>query len=256
MKALIAGIALVVCAGVVALAPLSAAAPLATTFAQGHDAYRAKEYVKALDLYRQVAQSVQNPVVYYDLGCAAFKAGSVGEAVWSFEKAHRLAPRDADVNANLEFARGRIKDSAPEEESDLLTRIVWGPLERVSMNELATALSIVWWLAMASLLAMMLARDPARRASLRLPIGVFFGLVVILAIPFALKYHAEEMTQHAVVLAREVPVLSGPATDEIKRFVLHEGTKVRVMGRWDKWIHVALPNGENGWALGETIGTI
>lgn len=234
----------------------TAAAPLATTFAQGHDAYRAKEYPKALELYRQVAASVQNPVVHYDLGCAAFKAGQIGEAVHNFEKAHRLAPRDADVNANLEFVRARIKDSAPEEEADLITRIIWGPLERVSMNEVATALSIAWWLSMACLLAMKLARDPARRISLRLPFGVLLACTIFLALPFALKYHAEEMTQHAIVLAREVPVLSGPATDEIKRFVLHEGTKVRVLGRWDKWVHLALPNGENGWALGETVGTI
>lgn len=236
--------------------PLAAAAPLATTFAQAHDAYRAKDYPKALELYRQVSASVKNAVVHYDLGCAAFKAGNVGEAIWNFEKARRLSPRDADVLTNLEYARARIKDSAPEEEADLLTRIVWGPLDRVSLNELATVTSIAWWLAMAALLASLVTREPARRAALRLPLAALLIAVVFLAIPFALKYHAEEMTQHAIVLAREVSVLSGPATDEIKRFVLHEGTKVRVMGRWDKWIHLALPNGENGWVLAEALGTI
>lgn len=255
MKALVAGLALVLAAGWMILNPLSAA-PLATTFAQAHDAYRAKDYPKALELYRQVAATTKNAVVHYDLGCAAFKAGNVGEAIWNFEKARRLAPRDPDVQTNLEYARARIKDSAPEEEADLLTRLVWGPLDRVSLNEVATSISIAWWLAMAAVLASLLARDAKRRAALRLPLIGFGLLVVFLAIPFALKYHAEEMSQHAIVLAREVPVLSGPATDEIKRFVLHEGTKVRVMGRWDKWIHLALPNGENGWALAETLGTI
>ena len=242
--------------GAAALFPLRADGPPATAFAQAHEAYRAKDYARAYDLYKQVAATVSNPAVHYDLGCAAFKAGHVGEAVLQFEKAHRLTPRDADISSNLEFARGQIKDATPDEETDFLTRLVWGPLDRVSLNEVSTAVSLAWWLSMAALLALVLTRDPARRATLRVPLAGLLVLTAVLAVPFAMKYHAEEMNEQAIVLAREVPVLSGPGTDEVKRFVLHEGTRVRLLGRWDKWLHVALPSGENGWAIAETLGVI
>jgi hypothetical protein len=238
-------------------ARLQAAAVPSSTFAQAHEAYRTKDYAKALELYRQVAATVDNAVVHYDLGCAAYKTDHVGEAILHFEKARRFAPRDPDVNANLEFARGRVKDAMPEEEPDLLTRLVWGPLDRLSLNELATAASIAWWLTMACVLALMVTRDAERRARWHWPLAICAALTLALAVPFALKYHAEEMTDWGIVQAREVNVLSGPGTEEVKRFVLHEGAKVRMLARWgEKWVHIALPNGENGWALAEQIGEI
>lgn len=237
------------------LACAAQAAPVAE-FAAGHEAYRAKDYGKALEKYRAVAAQVRNPVVHYDLACAAFKAGRLGEAILHFEKAHRLAPRDGDIQNNLSFARARVKDAVPEDDGDFVTRLVWGALDRVSMNEIAGLATVLWWLALLAAAALVLARDPARRRALKPVVAAAFVVVACAAVVFAFKYHAEEMTPRAIVLQRELPVLSGPTNDEVKRFTLHEGTKVQVLKRWDRWVHVALPSGENGWAAADGLGVI
>lgn len=225
-------------------------------FKQATEAYRAKEYSKALNLYRGLAEKIRNPVLFYNWGNSAFKQGHLGEAILAMEKAHRISPRDADVRANLAFMRARVKDSMPEDDTDIVTRILVSLLGRMALNELLTLSSFSLWLCVLSLCGLLVIRRPNVQNFFK--VSLFGGLTLLIVAlgPGLIKYYLEEVRQSAIILAKEVQVLSGPASDEIKRFSLHEGTRVRVLKEWDKWVQISLPNGENGWTLGENIGRI
>ncbi|MBI4860380.1 MAG: tetratricopeptide repeat protein [Candidatus Riflebacteria bacterium] len=227
-----------------------------TAFARANEAYRSRDYVKALTLYRSVDSKLRNPVVLYNRGNAAFKAGRLGEAILALEKAHRLAPRDPDIRVNLSYVKAQVRDSIPEEDLDLVTRLLSGIIGRFSLNELAAASSILFWVSMLLACALVLVRAPAPGYWLRCALAFFAVALVLVAGLFAIKFYLDEWHRNGVILAAEVQVMSGPGQDEIKRFTLHEGTQVRLVKEWDRWVQIGLPNGETGWTLSEHVGQI
>jgi tetratricopeptide (TPR) repeat protein len=69
-------------------------------------AYEAEQYEEAVALYEAIAKRrIRAGRVYYNLGNAYFKAGQLGKAILSYERARRLLPRDEDIEANLGFVR-------------------------------------------------------------------------------------------------------------------------------------------------------
>ena len=56
-----------------------------------------------------------SPAVLFDLGNAHLRAGQPGDAILDYERARWLAPRDADIAANLRLARQRAGLTAADE---------------------------------------------------------------------------------------------------------------------------------------------
>jgi tetratricopeptide (TPR) repeat protein len=229
--------------------------PPELAFAEACAAYRAREYARSLDLFRSLAARTVHPAVLYNQGNAAFKTGRLGEAILAWEKARRLAPRDPDIAANLAVARTRVKDSLPDEDPDLVSRVVFGLLDRLAADELVAASSLVWWAGFALATLALFARPAWKPALAAVVLACALALVPLLALT-GLDLHVAEGQVHGVVLSREVRVLSGPAPEELVRFSLHEGSRVRVLREWERWVQVALPGGENGWTLADGVGTI
>ena len=61
---------------------------------------------------------------------------------------------------------------------------------------------------------------------------------------------------HAIITDPKVDVKSEPKTKSIELFVLHEGSKVIVLGSKNGWIQIQLPNGTKGWLPIETLEKI
>ena len=84
-------------------------ANLKRLFYRGNDFYEKGEYAEAAAEYGNILKAgYQSGPLYYNLGNAYFKMGDLGEAVLNYERAKRLIPRDADLNANYRFARAKI----------------------------------------------------------------------------------------------------------------------------------------------------
>ena len=79
-------------------------------FIQGNTHYQNGQYREAIESYESVLQAgFTSPELYYNLGNAYFKLDERGKAVLYFEKAKKLAPRDADIaQETLEMTRNQI----------------------------------------------------------------------------------------------------------------------------------------------------
>src|SRR4051812_36178236 len=76
--------------------------------AEAQRRYDANDYTAAVTAYAKLcAEQPREPAWRYDLGNALFKAGRLGPAVASYQRAFDLAPRDADIAFNLDFALRR-----------------------------------------------------------------------------------------------------------------------------------------------------
>ena len=91
---------------------------------------------KAIELYESlVSDGSVSTAVFYDLGNAYLKKGNVGKAVLNYQRAKIAAPRDSDINFNLEYARGLMKQRDIPYFSGRIEKFLTRVAENISFNE-------------------------------------------------------------------------------------------------------------------------
>ena len=234
--------ALLICA----LAPGAQAesTSLEATFDRGVKEYEAGDFDAAHKTFQEVIdQGIDDPAVHYNLGNAAFKSGNLGEAIYSYRRAHALAPRDEDIIANLEYARFLALDAT--EEAARTDRRSEGWLARIRPEEILRWAPLIFALAAFVAILAQLSRRMALGAR-----RIALGLLVIWAITCAAGAGLAMWTAgdpEAVVLATEAQVRNGPGATFATAFVLHEGAEVVIEGERGEWIEISLPGDLHGW---------
>ena len=75
------------------------------------------------------------------------------------------------------------------------------------------------------------------------------SLVLLLA-SLAMAFQVQSEVIHdkpAIIFAESIEVKSEPNMGSEITFILHEGTKVQVIGEDDAWVRIELINGKDGW---------
>jgi tetratricopeptide (TPR) repeat protein len=214
-----------------------------------NELYDAGRYAESAQVYEQIVdQGYQDSALYYNLGNAYYKQGDLGRAILNYVRAERLAPRDADVRANLELARAQTIDLLGPAERSLPARLAAAVQSRLTTNELAAATLALWFL-LTLPLAIALFGKPGglRRASAQ--VAAVLGLVLVLgAVTLLVRVNAESDRQGVVVVAETVDVVSGPGPQYVTEFALHAGAEARLIERRGSWARLALPDGGlQGW---------
>src|ERR1039457_2615800 len=75
-------------------------------FKAANQLYDAGKFAEAAAAYEKIEPKTAH--VYYNLGNAWFRQDKLGLAILTYAQAHRLAPRDPDMLANLRFAQQRL----------------------------------------------------------------------------------------------------------------------------------------------------
>lgn len=192
-------------AGLHVVMPTAHADPEA--LAAANKLYEAGHHASAARLYEQIAaQGVDDAAVYYNLGNAYFQQGEVVRAVHSYEHALRLAPRDADIRANLELARAQATELASQPD---------GPLEAVAhaagwltLNETAVLALAAWFVLGFVLLA--LSRVPAGkpRRVLRVAATATVALLLVALLVLGVRIYSEQMQPEGTVVLPSVALSS------------------------------------------------
>ena len=95
--------------------------------------YAEGKFAEAATGYEKILQTGRvSPALYFNYGNAEFKSGNLGRAIAAYQRAARLAPHDAEVRANLDFARNQV--SGPTQRESRWPRIA-GWLGALSLNE-------------------------------------------------------------------------------------------------------------------------
>jgi tetratricopeptide (TPR) repeat protein len=181
---------------------------------------------------------LSSAALYYDLGNCYYKLGEKGKAVWAYESARRLDPRDPDIEWNLNLLNKQLEDKP--EETHVLNRLIL-PLRS---DELAVILSVILGIFSCNLFCLTFIKS-AR--------GFFFKLGVILAIPLLASSLLigvrwfEIKDRLAVVQDREIFVRYGPNQDSTRAFLLHEGTKVKIKKVKGDWYSIQFGARQRGW---------
>jgi hypothetical protein len=238
-----------------ALAPAWGETP-EETFSRGNAAFEKGRFEDAAEAYRTVLRyGILDLRVEYNLGCAAFRLGRLGEAILHFERARRLAPTDPDVRANLEFARSRCFDRVEPPEVAAPIRMARALQDTVGPDRQAVAMLLLVWL-VAGLVAWRSSRPGGWNATAGWVLASLLLLLAIVGSSWLVTRDRLEGTPVAVVLAPSLEVRAGPGETNAVLFTVHEGLSLEVRSERQGWVQVSLPNGLNGWVPEEAVGKV
>ncbi len=211
--------------------------------------YRNEEYLAAESLYHQVLENgVYHPHVFYNLGNAYFKAGSLAKAILNYERAHFLTPRDKEINKNLNYAHLMTKDKIKSiYDSGVFLRTYKKVLSFLALREYYYLFIILTSLLTLLIIIYILFREKYfAKAILNITVIIFLISIISVTL-YVLKTQNIWETNAAIVMSAKADVMSAPYEDGEILFSIHAGTKVGIVETRGEWHKVNLLDGREGW---------
>jgi tetratricopeptide (TPR) repeat protein len=230
----------------------STRAVLAGTPASAFDAanklYEQGNFRQAADAYKLLVQKGQvSAPLYFNWGNALFKAGQLGQAIYAYQHAEALAPRDPDIRANLQFARNKVQ--APTLLPERAVRWL-GKLSLTEWTWLAAAALWIWLLFLAAM-----QWRPALKPSLQNYV-VWGGLFILLVCAcFAGSFYFHRFDSRAIVIVPETYARLAPLDESQSAFTLHDGAELQVLDQKDQWLQVRIDPRRSGWIRKDDVVT-
>ena len=223
----------------------------------GNDAFAAGQWQNALNYYQMIeGEGLESADLFYNIGNTYFKLGDNGHAILYFERALKLDPAYADAANNLEIVRQLTLDKIDAVPDFIL--VTWFRNLRQSLSADTWAWITLALLAIVGLL-MTVFRNADSSAVRKLSFIVACVFIVLTVFTFVfslLQRRAVTRTDSAIVTKPVCPVKSSPSDGGNTVFVLHEGTKVRLLDSVGDWTKLEIPDGRQGWASTSTIEVI
>ncbi len=215
--------------------------------AEGNQAYTEGQMDRALELYLQAqTQGVNDAVLHFNLGNTFARRGELGQAVASYLRARRLAPRDRDIQTNLAWVRQHIRDlELTDHKLPLFIAQAAGVISALTLDQWGFVLLLSIWFT-AALIAWGWYREDIGIQLRRVLLASVACLLVVATVTAGRWYH-EEVRNEAVVIVEMAEVKSGPAKTFPVLFQVHDGLTVNIEGVREGWVRVGLGGEWVGW---------
>lgn len=226
-------------AALVALAGNLPAADTAADFSAANKLYAQGKFSDAAKAYEKlIGSGAVSANVLFNCGNAEFKAGEPGKAIASYRRAGLLAPRNAEVRANLEFVRHQAQGASGGN--------VWrNGLGQFTLNEWTLITVIAFWLIFILLAVRQIRPALVPRLRGANVILVFVALLAGAGAGVQAMDHFSKST--AVVILPEAVARTGPFDDAQTAFTVRDGAELSVTDRHGDWVQVADGSGKVGW---------
>ncbi|OCB77281.1 tetratricopeptide repeat protein [Flavobacterium crassostreae] len=217
-------------------------------FEKGNQLYAKGNYAQAAAAYNLVLDAnLESAELYYNLANCYYKLNKVAPAIYNYEKALVLKPKDPQTINNLKFAQKRTVDTVKDIPKVGFAKLLrdftaqyhyntWGYLS-VGIASLFLLLFIGYYFSQKSLFK-----------------RVFFGGMLLLSVLLASSIMAAiferqecQKDQPAIVFAEKTNLQKTPQQNSKTIITVHEGTKVFVIKTIQDWKKVQLTDGTKGW---------
>lgn len=223
-------------------------------FVTANTLYKDGKYQEAIKLYEKIeAYKKVSSELYYNLGNAYYKLNKVAPSIYNYEKAILLNPLNEDAKNNLVIAKKLTLDRIEELPKSVFQRINENFLQKITYNTWAIIVLLLSFSAAILYLFFYFSDTPnKKRFFFTTSILSFILLIAAFAITYS-QYNQSKNTINAIVFSEEVDVKNAPTKDADEIFMLHEGTKVKVLDTVDKWNKIKLVDGKIGWVISKEI---
>lgn len=224
-------------------------AEITTDMQKAEELYKAGDYNASVLLYEKLIKEdgYRSANLYYNLGNAYFKLTDYSNSILNYERALKMKPADDDIRFNLELANTHIEDKIVTVPVLFYKR--WFMSLRNSAGQDTWAwLFIISFFACGGLFFLFVKANGSgiKRIGFYGGIGLFAVSIFMLSLAFSMRkwqsYHHE-----AIVFAGSVSVKSSPVENGTGLFLLHTGTKVKIIDELGSWRRIRLADGNEGW---------
>ena len=223
-----------------------------------NEAYAQENWNAAIKDYQAIADaSVESAALWCNMGSAWYKSGNLGKAIVCYERALKLNPSYEDARYNLELLNS-IKLDRIESVPELIIATWTKKIGRLlDSNAWAVCFLVFLAVALAMALLFVLGSSVTSRR-----VGFFTGIVFVLFAFASLSFSIWQKNAYikadvAIVVKPVSSVKSAPSGDSAKDFfVLHEGTKVKIVDSVGGWYNIELTDGRQGWLPSSDIEII
>ncbi|MBD3184550.1 tetratricopeptide repeat protein [Candidatus Poribacteria bacterium] len=225
------------------------------TFFRANDLYKQEKYDEAVNEYQSLVDlGYKGANLYYNLGNAYLKIGEKGKAVLYYEKAFRLRPRDADVRANLNFAKALVEGNENQYIRPWYSKFFLFLKGFLSSDEMAYMVSVLYFMGIIAVISGIFIRS--RKKLFFYVAGVFCILLVIILPSFIGSIYETEFQDKAVIMVDSADVRFEPNDDATVHFKVREGSVIQIMKSQGQWNQVKRYDGKMGWLKGNVFSLI
>lgn len=220
---------------------------------KANDIYKTGKYSEAVEAYENIVNTnLEAPELYFNLGNAYYKTGNVPAAILNYERALLLSPGDRDIKYNLEMSRKMVVDKIEAIPQFFLNRWITNITMNMSSDSWAWFSIVTFVLVLALVLAFLFSSSASLK---KLSFSLAIILLLVSVITFSFSYSQKkklENREHAIIFAPSVTIKGSPDDSGTDLFLLHEGTKVKVLETLGEWANIQVSDGNEGWiALSE-----
>ena len=228
-------------------------------FVKANSYYSSNQYSLALDLYAEIAASgMISFELYYNMGNSYYRMGQIGSAIRYWEKARRLEPRNSGVNHNLALARLQITDKMVIPKAFLPFQLWWDMRDGLGVAPAFRLSGFILFITTLLIFIPVFLKSGVKTRKWTTPLVVisFIGFVFFLSLSLdGRRYNRTH--QFGILLKKQVEVKSAPRDESNTLFMLHEGSKVRILNQsGTDWIEISYFDDKVGWIKSKEIGEI
>ena len=216
-------------------------------FKAANDAYDAQQYDSSLTLYRSIEEKgLVSAELYQNMGTAAYKLDLVPEAVFYFEKGLKLSPGNDDLKHNLDLANERITDRSEEVSRTGIAH--WLSTALGGNADLWATLAVISAILGTALIIAYLFIKMALIQKLGLYLGFSSWVLTVLFVVIAyLQFNIANSEDYGILFEPSIEVRNDPSEAASIAFVLHEGSKLKILDANDNWYKVSFGKDKVGW---------
>ena len=221
-------------------------------------AYVEGRWADAISDYQMISSmGLESASLYCNTGDAFFKDGNVPMAILYYERALKLDPSYDDARYNLDLLNSTIQDRIDPVPEFVLKAWARKICYIMDSNAWTVCFFVLFAPTLAMALLFLLAPTVGGRRT-----GFFTGIVLLLLAVFSLCFSVWQKNDYmkaegAIVMRPVTSVKSSPSAEASKDlFILHEGTKVKIIDQVGSWNNIELADGRQGWIPSGDIETI
>ena len=223
---------------------------------RGDAAFTEGNFQQAVELYTQILNGGHtSAALEYNLGNACFKLDQVGQSILHLERAHKLSPRDEDIQFNLNYVKLYRQDQLDLPGRSALVERFESLRRYFTLRELALAAIICWVLLVVSFVIFWHGRGK-RYGNQAFYIFLTATTMFILVGGWSLDSYRLDSQKQIVVMETEVQIHSAPVETSKVLFILHEGMEGTVKSQADAWYEIKLADGKTGWVQADAVAQI
>lgn len=222
-------------------------------FKAGNDFYASERYNDALQEYSTLLSNGQvSSELYYNLGNCYFRLDSIGKAIWCYQKAIILNPKNQLAIDNLTFLESQTEDDIS----------LYAPGFRTWVKQQLFSVGINFWIycsiAVSILIMLLLAfYRRIRKDGLKsiMFYTTLFSFVLLIFTSITAYYHFQRWSgesRNYAILNSDQELKGLPAEKSQPEIALHEGCKFEVIDEKEGWSNLQVGN-YSGWIKSEHL---